>query len=54
MFCFISCYFNNYVACFSLTFMWSLVVRSKHLLRIMCCLVNVYYNLDVPRIVAFS
>ena len=51
MLCRISCYFNYHVACFSLGFMWSPVVRSKHPFRAMCCPVNVYCDCDIPRIV---
>ena len=47
----ISHYFNCHVACFSLVFMWSPVVRSKHPFWAMCYPVNVYCDRDISHIV---
>ena len=51
MLCRISHYFNCHVACFSLAFLWSPVVCSKHPFRAMCCPVNVYCDRDISCIV---
>ena len=45
MLCCISRYLNYHVARFSLAFLWSHVVCSKHPFRAMCCPVNVYGDL---------
>ena len=51
MLCRISLYFNCHVACLSLVFMWSPVVRSKHPFWAMCHPVDVYCDRDISCIV---
>ena len=43
----ISSYFNFHVAWFSLVFMWSPVVRSKHRFWAACYPVNMYCDRDI-------
>ena len=50
----ISCYVNCHVACSRLALMWSSVVGNINHFRAMCCPVNLYCDLDVSCIVAFS
>ena len=44
-------YFVYHVECFSLAFVWSPVVCSKHPFRAMCCPVNMYCDRDISCIV---